>query len=213
MISRYLVNFGDSWASGAETKEHPVHSIGKKYAQQLSHLTNRMLIDVSQPSTSVHHMIHQFHQFIQNDHCADAEYIALFFVTAQERQMAFDDQCNPIEIQPQNNTYKNYYQQVYTHQLGEFNLNTTLLSLQSMCRHHGIDDRYILGWQYPNLWPEIDLTKFYKQGKVNCMNMLGSDDKDILSSEGNINFIHNDGHPSIHGHTKIAKELYHWIQG
>jgi hypothetical protein len=212
-MSRYLVNFGDSWAYGVGTKEYPVRDIDLHYAQQLRQLTNRHLIDLSNPSTSISHLILQFQQFIQKYYQVGNDYLAVFFITAQERQLAFDDQGVPRELHPSHKWSKSYYRDIYTDTLGEFNLNTVLLILQSMSRHYQIDDRYLLGWQQPTLWPEVDRTRFYRQAHITAMELLGNTDIIECGQNSNVNFIPGDGHPSVAGHTQIAQALCHWIQG
>ena len=211
-MSHYLVNFGDSWAHGVGTKEYPVRDIDLHYAQQLSHLTNRHLIDLSEPSTSISHLILQFQQFIQKYYQANNDYLAVFFITAQERQLVFDDQGVPQELHPSHKWSKSYYRDIYTDPLGEFNLNTVLLALQSMSRHYQIDDRYLLGWQRPNLWPEVNRDRFYSQTQSTAMELLGNTNIIDCRNTVNPNFIPGDGHPSSEGHTHIAQTLYQWIQ-
>ena len=47
-MSRYLVNFGDSWANGPGGP----HINNPCYAAQLSRMTDRRFVDLSQPSTT-----------------------------------------------------------------------------------------------------------------------------------------------------------------
>lgn len=44
------------------------------------------------------------------------------------------------------------------------------------------------------------------------MRLLGGDKITDCAYSGNINFIPNDGHPSVDGHTQIAQTLHTWIQ-
>jgi hypothetical protein len=206
-MSRYLVNFGDSWAHGCGTRVRPFNL---QYSAQLSSTTNRSLLDLSQPSTSAGHMVLQFRRFIQEYYQPGHDYLALFFITAQERQLTFDHNGAVQEIHPNGPSWKQYYQTVYTDQLGEFLLNTIILTLQTMARYYQIDDRYLLGWQQPTLWPEIDCNKFYNQAQTTVMSLLGS--TNIVDCRNNEpNFILHDGHPSVAGHTVIAQTLYPWI--
>jgi hypothetical protein len=212
-MGQYLVNFGDSWAYGAGTKEYPVRSVEQHYAQQLSDRTGRQLIDFSEPGTSTSHLILQFQQFIQQYYQAGNDYLAIFFITAQERQLAFDLQGCPKEVHPQNPVYQTYYQTMYTDQLGSFMLNTTLTTLQALSRYYGIDDRYLLGWQHPDLWPEVDRDRFYSRAQSTALELLGNNNIfDCGRNDNhNPNFIPDNGHPSAIGHTRIAWALHHWI--
>jgi len=228
MKEKYLLNFGDSWAAGHNNKLIPFAK-DEIYSGQLAIKLGYNLLDFSCGSTSAHHMILEFQKFIKHHYDKDHEYIAIFFITAQERQISWMPHDNPIEVSPNQEEWKEYYQNFYTDTLGEFNLNTTILSLQTMCKHYGINDRYILGWQYPRMWSEVDLTRFYKNGKENCFDLLvgktlgktNNVDPSVkypvvrwmLQQIGskNKNFNDNDGHPSVQGHTMIAEELYLWI--
>lgn len=202
MKNNYLLSFGDSWACCVE---------GKSYASHLASTSGYHLLDYGVPSTSVAHMILQFQKFVKTEYQSHNTYKAIFFITAQERQLTFDDNNNPIEIHPSNDNFKHYYQNIYVDRLGEFNLNLNILALQYLCNHYQINDFYLLGWQYPQLWPEINHEKFYKKATLNCMSMLDGIDKYRLGVENNENFIANDGHPSVIGHKKIADALYPWI--
>ena len=207
-MSRYLVNFGDSWARGEGGTEREKYN----YSRQLSLLTNRQLIDLSMPSASISHLVLQFQRFIQEHYQTGNDYLAVFFITAQERQLVFDSQGRPQEVHPRNTVYQKYYQTMYTDQLGSFTLNTILMTLQALSKYYGIDDRYLLGWQLPILWTEVDLTRFYSQAQITAMELLGNTDIIECGQNGNLNFIPGDGHPSIAGHTHIAQTVYQWIQ-
>jgi len=139
-MSRYLLNFGDSWANGPGGP----HVENPCYAAQLSRMTDRQFVDFSQPSTSASHMILQFRRFVQDFYQPDHDYLAVFFVTAKERQLAFNDNGLAKEVHPQNPFYEPYYKTMYTDQLGEFVTNNVILTLQSLSAHYNIDDRYLL---------------------------------------------------------------------
>ncbi len=213
MRDKTLVSFGDSWAAGVGLVPQEIF-----YARLLATKLDCKLLNYSEPATSVHHMVVAFKQFLEQNYKPDNKYIALFFITAQERQLCFDDNNKPLEINIGSDFYKNYYKDIYTNKLGEFNLNTSLLTLQSLADKYHIDDRYLLGWQYPTLWQEIDLGRFYKEATVNCVNLLGSypqlsDVGTVMDLGENINnFIPGNGHPNSHGHQLIADVLYKWIR-
>ena len=137
--------------------------------------------------------------------------MAIFFITAQERQLAFDTNGIPQEIHPSKLQYRSYYKSVYTDHLGKFILNTNILTLQAMSKHYQIDDRYLLGWQQPTLWPEINVDRFYRNAETNAITLLGAHQIENLGRDNNPNFIENNGHPSAKGHTKIAQALNQWL--
>ena len=207
-MSGYLVNFGDSWANGPGGP----HINNPCYAAQLSRITDRQFVDFSRPSTSVSHMILQFQQFIKEYYQPDHDYLALFFVTAKERQLAFDDNKHARELHPNHPECCSYYRDTYTDQLGEFVTNTIILTLQSLAIHYNIDDRYLLGWQQVSLWPEVDINRFYDRAQTTAMGLLGGNDILECAKNNNPNFIPQDGHPSVLGHAQIAQALHQWIQ-
>ena len=206
-MSRYLLNFGDSWANGPGGS----HIENPCYAAQLSRMTDRQFVDFSQPSTSVSHMILQFRQFVQDFYQPDHDYLAVFFVTAKERQLAFDNTGSPRELHPNHPESRSYDRDIYTDQLGEFVTNNVIVTLQSLATHYNIDDRYLLGWQPISLWPEVDRGRFYDRAQTTAMGLLGGNNILECAENNNPNFIPQDGHPSVTGHTKIAQSLNQWI--
>lgn len=218
-MTHYLLNFGDSWAAGQAI--NGLYPPEKIYAGILANKLNSELIDLSQVSTSVHHMLFELRKFLNTDYQEDHTYSAIFFITAMERQIAINESGKAIEMHAQNDKDKMYYLCTYTHQLGEWHLNNTLHVLQSLCTRYHIRDTYLLGWQYPTLLSEIDQSRFYKNGAENAMSILGAESKagETLGTVGNLteisnsndNFIAGDGHPSELGHKRIAEALYHWI--
>jgi len=219
-LTHYLLNFGDSWAAGqAIGGLYPTEKI---YAGILANKLNSELIDLSQCSSSIHHMLFELRKFLKTDYQEDHTYSAIFFITAMERQIAINGRGHAIEMHAQNDRDKMYYQLTYTHQLGEWHLNNTLYVLQNLCTKYHIRDTYLLGWQKPTLLPEIDKSRFYKNAEENTMEILSANGKSgelFPGTIGNLteisytndNFIPGDGHPSELGHKRIAEALYHWI--
>ena len=207
-MAGYLVNFGDSWAHG---DGHLVRNHDLQYSQLLAGALGRELIDLSVPSTSISHLVLQFRQFVQDHYEPGRDYLALFFVTAQQRQLAFSDTGRALEINPNHAKYQTYYETVYTEQLGTFTSNTALMTLGALCRYYGITDRYILGWQPLTLWPEHDRSRFYGFGQTTAMHLLGEDNIVQCANTRNPNFIQGDGHPSVKGHALLAALLRQWL--
>jgi hypothetical protein len=199
MTKPTLLNFGDSWAHGADVAP------GERYADIMAAWWDYDLIDYSMASTSATRMILQLQEFLTTVYTPGQDYVALFFVTAQERQLLFTEAGQPREMHVQHDS--EYYAQFYTSRLGTLTLNTTLIALQAMCRHYNIRDYYMLGWQYPVLWPTVDHSKFYAAGQLNAVNaIMGTDIKcnfhqiDVDQHPGFVN-----GHPSAAGHQSIAR--------
>ena len=203
------MNFGDSWAHGTcRVGQNP-----NRYSVQIASQLGFELLDFSVPGTSCANMILQLKKFINTKYQASQSYQALFFVTAQERQLFFQENGQAKDLWPGHDRI--YYQDYYNDHLGEFVLNTNLMTLQSLCKHYNIDDRYMLGWQLPLLWPEIDITKFYNNGRTNVLSLFTGDTSTKLtecSPEQLKYFNPNDLHPGDLGHTRIAQVLVDWIR-
>jgi hypothetical protein len=197
MIDRYLLNFGDSWAHGMDA------GLGFRYADLMSTRLNMLLLDYSIPSTSAPRMVVELQKFLQTVYDPQLSYTALFFVTAQERQLLFRDNGEPHDLQI--NDEPDYYKKYYTNRLGNFTLNTAIITLQAMCKKYGIQDYYMLGWQHPILWPVVDTGKFYDNGKTNALDIIlqtGTRSKIDLLDVGHAGL--TNGHPSIAGHSIIT---------
>jgi hypothetical protein len=97
-----------------------------------------------------------------------------------------------------------YWKYIYSPELSDITTNTTIMSLQSMCRHHGIQDYYIAGWQKFNFWNEVNTNRIYCKGQTSC--------KDLIDKESNTLPAYAFGkHPNQLGHQIIADTLYRWI--
>ena len=197
--TQYLLNFGDSWAHGADA------GFLNRYANQMAEKLNRPVLDYSQPSTSAPRLILQLQTFLQTEYNPQVHYIALFFITAQERQLLFRNNGEPRDLHVQGDS--DYYGKYYTTRLGNFTLNTTIITLQAMWRKYNIQDHYMLGWQYPILWPEVDTGKFYNSGQTNALDLiLGTDTKSKLHEVDALHPGFINGHPSIDGHQIITNK-------
>ena len=197
MDNHYLLNFGDSWAHGMDA------GVGHRYADLMSTRLNMSLLDYSIPSTSASRMVVELQNFLQTGYDPQMSYTALFFITAQERQLLFKDNGDPCDLQINNE--EDYYKKYYTNRLGNFTLNTAIITLQTMCKKYGIRDYYMLGWQYPILWPAVDTNKFYDNGKTNALDIIlktGTKSKIHLLDIDHAGLVN--GHPSIAGHSTIT---------
>lgn len=200
-----LLNFGDSWAHAADVEK------GEGYAWVMSYPLEAQVLDFSVPSSSVPSMILQLQTFLEYNYDPNANYRALFFITAQERQLTFDKNGKPVELHP--NHDGEYYAKYYNNRQGNFNLNTAVIALQSMCRRYQIDDHYLLGWQLTPLWKEVDTTKFYDQGRSSAINMFNGPKtslQELIDTKSDC-LIENNWHPSKQGHFVIAEKWLDWI--
>jgi hypothetical protein len=206
--SEFILNFGDSWAHGGDVERD------QRYCYLLSCSLRKQLKDYSVSSSSAGNMILQLQEFLNNDYDPNHSYTALFFVTAQERQLLFDKQGRPVDLSPQSDS--EYYLKYYNNRLGNFSLNNTLITLQAMCRRYKIDDYYLLGWQLPTLWHEVDVTKFYDHAQSNALNMMAGPDApsliDLMTQGHRCLVSPTNGHPSKEGHRMIYEHWLKWIQ-
>jgi hypothetical protein len=217
-----LLGFGDSWSAGS----------GLDFAngeQDFVRLAARQFdipcFNTSIPGTGLPHLILQFKKFIGQHYHASVNYHAVFFLTAIERDLCYNDNGTVEEINPRNPKFADYYAKIYSNDLAIFRLNTILLSLHQLCQHYGIHDHYIFGWQTPDLWPEINRDNFWQQGRRSVLDLFLEDYPDaprnIIHLKENMNHPwimkpqfagdSNGGHPNQLGHEKIAQALIEWV--
>lgn len=210
-----LITFGDSWTNGSDLEDK-----NQKYGCVLAELLGYDYEDFSRYSTGVPHLLIQFRNFVNQHQLwphpdSSDRYCAVFFLSARERGICFDDQHMPLEMIPTNENFENYFAEVYTDDLGVFNLNNTLLSLQSLCKLYGIQDYYMFGWQTCDLWPEIDRSRFYDRGRSNILNLFAGDRHSNLydlTNNPNPYMIFRNGHPNVQGHQLIADVIAELIR-
>jgi hypothetical protein len=203
-----LVGFGDSWAQGVG-----LGSNEKPYIQLLAEKFQTPYYNFSIGSSSIPHLILQFQKFIDTVYFPQNNYHAVFFLTAKERTFVYDqDTKETTHISP--NEQHKYYK-FYNNELGDFNLNTSILALQRLCSIYNIRDYYIQGWQVNSLWAAVDHTKFWDQGRSAITQLFHNDSGYVelikLLNANNPNFGQVDRHPNQFGHIKIAEALAEWI--
>ena len=195
-----LLNFGDSWAHAADA------GVLNGYSRLVATTLGCDYLDFSVPSTSIPGLLLQFRKFVDTAYNKDQDYTALFFVTAKERQLLFDTNLQPVETWPQRD--EEYYTRWYNDPHGEFVANTTILSLQAMCRHYNIRCHFMLGWQCLTLWPEVDRVQFHANGdRCIAQEFGGTGDnplQDLVNQHHAQYLIYKNWHPSIEGHKLIA---------
>jgi hypothetical protein len=206
-----LLNFGDSWAHAVNVE----YRYG--YARMMAEKFDCALLDYSRASTSIAHMIDQLRNFLNNDYDPAAEYLALFFVTAKQRQMFFEEN-GTVAFTDYFNNIDEYYKYFYTEHLGNFSLNTHIITLQAICKQYNINDQYLLGWQYPELWPEVNRKKFYYNGNENAVTILSGEHIENFHEVENFFYSghqhlisKDDAHPSTLGHQQIANKWTKYI--
>lgn len=214
MSTDVLLGFGDSWAVGSELNEGE-----KPYLNLLAQQLGVPCINFAITSSSVPHLILQFQQFCDTQFYPTRRYHAIFFLTAQERTFFYNDNkeivhCSPQEAEFDYKREPKIYYQLYTHEIGNFHFNATLLALQKLCYEYKINDYYVLGWQKSKLWRSVDTTKFFKQGNQTITDLFHDSEHKPLSTlikEKNQYIWPNYGHPNQQGHELIARALGDWI--
>ena len=215
--------FGDSWAQGSELRPGE-KTFGQLVSMQLGfdYFTN-----YSEPSASISHLIVQLKNFLINTSAVGkdpSKFIALFFLTTQDRSMnnvdgewifysggdyGISDDRQRAFAEASSKYYWKYF---HNRPQQDIITNVTILSLQSICAHHGIQDFYLAGWEQFNLWPEVSSSKIYKDGKIHCGNLFGIDiNQETLSRADKGPYLNPGGHPNQKGHQLIADQLVEWI--
>jgi hypothetical protein len=208
-----LIGFGDSWA----------HGVGLNYPKEKNYLTllgdkyGLPVENYAVPSSSVDHMLIQFRNFIHQSYNPENKYQALFFITAKERLLYFDEDTQQIvNTSPCSADVTDQsvgYYRCYTHQLGDFNINRNILAIQQLCKVYSIRDHWIPGWQHLELWPSVNRTKFIN--RCSPVTTLFSKDREFNSlldlMNSNCQFLDHTGHPNQQGHQLIADALANHI--
>ena len=216
MSADVLLGFGDSWTYGSDLD----HSCEKNYITLLAEHFGIESINCSRTGASIPHFILQINKFIKTRYHPNNRYHAVFFLTAQERTFVYNnDRTEDFSpgVVTDDSAYdarcESYYKNIYSHQLGTFNLNVTILALQQICSIYKIKDYYAAGWQEIELWPQIDLTKFFANGRpITTVFRPDNQFKSLhdLAVELNPYIMHAHcppGHPNQQGHAKIAQSL------
>lgn len=225
-MNHRLLIFGDSWAYGAELD--PNTRLQQNYGARLGELLNVDSVEnIAESGSAISHLQVQFNNAITK-FCDDIDkqrsrFTAVFFLTGQQRHLFFDvngefgclspsgPSIRPCQILQRDLFYEindYYYKYVQSDSADVISLNTNLLALQARCRHYGIDDYYISGWEKLQLWPEVDASRIWKQGQSHCAELFGIED---LKFEQNIYIKPHGTHPNPQGHQLIADELYSLI--
>ena len=158
----------------------------------------------------------QFHDFLKKSYNPENKYQALFFITAKERAIYFDEDTHQIvNTSPctVDSAQSIGYYQCYTHQLGDFNINRNILAIQQLCKIYNIRDFWIPGWQLLDLWPSVNRTKFFNGGRP--ITILFSEDGEFYTLTELLNsknkYFTKCGHPNQQGHQVIADTLANHI--
>jgi hypothetical protein len=202
-----LLSFGCSWAHGSELKPEE-----KTFAQLLTEKLNiPTFYKDAVASSSIPHLVVQLKDSIAKNHVVPGSTLAVFFLSGIDRDFYYSNTVEHLSIYQTDETSRTWYKHFHSQELVEYRVNTTLLALSTLCQHHGIDDRYIFGWDQLNLWDEIDRTKIFS---ITAKDLF-TDNKEAnitdLYNERNYYIAPNMGHPNQEGHKKIANSLANWL--
>jgi hypothetical protein len=225
-----LISCGDSWSAGAELQPGQ-QPFGELIAQQLG---CNNFINQSLDASSISHLIVQLRQAIQQ--CQEqnldlSDTVAVFFLTSIDRDLIWSEtlpkgtgfaghydppyqQPEEILLNPNDPLHHHWYRTYHSDTLSMFRANTSLLALQQICQHHKIKDFYVWGWQTHQLWPEINMDRFYQKGQARAVDCF-TDDKTVpvveIKKLSPQYFWPNGSHPNQLGHKIIAENLAGWM--
>lgn len=207
--------FGDSWTWGAELQPHELN-----YGQWLSQMLATPVQNYSASSTSIPHLLLQLRAAMSTQSLRGS--CAIFFLSSPDRDLIWRrNGVKELHLNPSHPTDEDvrWYSQFHTAELASFRVNSSILALQKMCEVHGIQDRYIWGWQRTELWPEIDHSRIWRQGQDTIFDLFVENDTAEFNGTW-LDYVYrpnswvwpNSGHPNQAGHELIARELQSWLQ-
>lgn len=202
-----LLIFGDSWPYGAELEQRDL-----VYGELLASRLEQSCCNLSQPSTSIPHLLLQLRTALDQGH---RDCIAIFFLTGVDRDLVWHH-GKPRELNPAQLADVDWYAKYNSPELTAYRVNTTLIALQAMCAKYNIRDYYIWGWDQVDLWPEVNADRIHKQTVADVF-LEGE-----IAPPGVSKIIHlknsrnqyiwpNLGHPNQLGHQHIADLLQEWV--
>jgi len=220
-----LIVCGDSWSWGAELRADE-----QNFGQLLAHKLSANLYNKSVEASSIPHLIIQLRKAIRECDLTKPTK-ALFFLTSSDRDLIWSDVLpkgtgfmphrpppyplhEEIFLNPNDPLHEHWYKTYHSNELCNFRCNTSLITLQSICRHYNIQDYYIWGWSTFTLWAEVDKSKFYDNARTRVFDFF-TDDRALHPNpkfNASCKYIWpNGGHPNQLGHQHIADMLYPWI--
>lgn len=220
MKKKFIV-FGDSWTWGADLGPDE-----KTYGELIAERKGMEFQNYAEVSTAPEHMILQLHEMINTSPFTDTNYTALFSVTSLTRFMYFSKyakfdkkygtNCGYVAW---NGTEKDdlasemYYKHIHSDKLDNFKFYTTVMTLQTLCKEHNINDYYALSFSTVdwnnNIFTGVDRHKFWNKGHTNFLEMFGCK---IVDPKNKYFKGTTGGHPNQLGHELIAQHLSEWIQ-
>ena len=160
-------------------------------------------IDLALMGSSIDRTVLQLIKYVQNAKIDLSKSIAVFQLTSQDRKCFIDHNNKVVDLRSGNDDLSLiYYKYFYSPANEVADLHKNLLSLQAICKHHGIKDYYIRGWTTMNFdLLAVDQSRIYPQSFLELFDLHGSRKQYLL----------NCGHPNAAGHALVAKTLHTWI--
>lgn len=211
----YLIGLGDSWANGAELANNEI-----PFGAILSEKLDATYIHVAQDASSISHLVLQLKSAItQIPKNNQQPILAVFLLTSTDRDLMWSKtkpkgtgfmydnpppykQPEVIFLNGNDLLHRDWFVEYHSKELSSFRANTTILALQKMCQYHNIQDYWAWAWHAATLWKEIDVKRFYQQGKVPMK------DQEFDLSKVNKKI----GHPDQAQHRLIAQRFFTLIQ-
>jgi hypothetical protein len=208
-----IISCGCSWAEGAELVDNE-RPFGDLVAKQLG----ARHYPQGESAASIPHVILQLRSAL--DSIDDAKgTVVLLLLPGPDRDlmwsctrprgtgfMKFDpppyDKPRSIFLNGNDPLHKDWFRDYHSPELAQYRANTVILALQQICHYHDLIDYYAWAYDRVDLWPEIDTTRFYGQGKL-----IMRDDI-FLSTKKN----HNIKHPDQFQHQLMADRFIEMIQ-
>lgn len=176
-----VISCGCSWANGAELS--PDQS---PFGKLVANLLNATYIHEAQDAASIAHMVLQLRSGIAKlDHSVPT--VALFLLTNPDRDLIWSktrpigtghrdnsppyDKYQPIFLNVNDPLHADWFLENYSPELAEYRTNTSLMTMQSLCRFYGIRDYYAFSWDTVPLWEEVDKSRFYREGKESMLDL------------------------------------------
>jgi hypothetical protein len=207
-MRQVLLTFGDSWPQGGELGP------GRPYGDILKDIGGYdQLYNYGSAGASNEDMLYQFRQYLDEDRRTDDITTAVFFLTNPARTAHyprfFDWGQSATTVLKQLHTHFNRPE----HEV--LRSTTTVITLQSWCKHYNIDDYYFAGWVRYLQWHEgVVLDKIWRQGRETAGDWFGASDHNgehLVNVKENVYIKPNFAHPNQLGHQFIAEKLHKWI--
>lgn len=236
-MSNILLTFGDSWPAGATLSDKSL-AFPKLLAKNLG----LVLQDLSEPATSIDHVVLAMFEFLENSYSPDNTYTALFCLTDASRNLAWKDgncyiparpdlwkpDCYSQELQINNrdNMSPIYFKHIHSLRLEQYNYHKNVTLLRLLSNKYNITDFFVHNFYNPNF--EFKIINTDKMYPGTLSSITESDDiTEFVPDEinytpalprirhrqfSNRKYLPPGGHPSVEGHDRIATELAEWMK-